>query len=100
MSDTSSGIPAGHPSTTTPRAGPCDSPQVVSLKMRPKVLAMVRTCLLVTCVVRGSRCASDLLRTDQVLEIGLRIPEPMAIESIVVRPRSLEADVLVHALRA
>src|SRR6188768_2033123 len=33
-----SASPGGQPSTTAPSAGPCDSPQVVKRKTRPKVL--------------------------------------------------------------
>ena len=36
------GIFGGHPSTTQPIAGPCDSPQVVNLKNFPKVLKDIR----------------------------------------------------------
>src|SRR5262245_20589913 len=35
MSATSTAIPGGMPSTTTPTPGPCDSPKVVTTKSRP-----------------------------------------------------------------
>ncbi|OPY22913.1 MAG: hypothetical protein A4E23_00653 [Methanomethylovorans sp. PtaU1.Bin073] len=38
ITEVSRDSPAGVPSTTTPRALPCDSPQVVTLKTVPKVL--------------------------------------------------------------
>jgi len=37
MSSTVSGMPAGQPSTTAPKAGPWDSPQVVTAKFLPKL---------------------------------------------------------------
>ena len=36
MSASHKEMPAGHPSTTAPIAFPCDSPQVVTLKIVPK----------------------------------------------------------------
>src|SRR6478672_5823287 len=38
MSASESSIPGGQPSTTQPIAGPCDSPNVVTVKRVPRVL--------------------------------------------------------------
>src|SRR5207248_3331268 len=66
-------MPAGVPSTTTPRAGPCDSPHVISRKILPKLLPIA-------------------LRS--------RLVPPCPEEAIVEIGGAAEAEALVEPLRA
>jgi hypothetical protein len=42
MSLTDSAMPGGQPSITQPMAGPCDSPKLVTAKILPRVLPLMR----------------------------------------------------------
>src|SRR5882724_3454713 len=66
MYATSSGNLAGQPSTTTPRPGPCDSPNVVTQKIRPKVDPMGRS--LASCDTLESLADPDRRPTAQEIE--------------------------------
>src|SRR3712207_3355434 len=81
MSSTVSGIPAGTPSTTTPRAGPWDSPQVVSRKILPNALPMP-------------------VRAPSLAHIPRARRDPATEESIVQLDGSPEPKLLVETLRA
>src|SRR5437867_1558128 len=91
MSSTESGIPAGQPSIMTPSAGPWDSPHVVSLNIRPKLLpieldAFFRVLELL------SVCFADFQRT--------RIDEIFAVQVVIVCLATTKAKPLVEPLRA
>src|SRR5690606_23390081 len=68
-------MPAGQPSSTTPSAGPWDSPQVVILKRRPKLL-------FIWSLAPGSGQLAALQRSP--------------VDAIVVRPRAPKARRLVE----
>src|SRR5918995_4447659 len=96
MSASVSGIPAGVPSTTTPRAGPCDSPQVVSRKILPKLLPMRAGLSLHP---RGRLATAWLLSRAEQASAAFRTA-PGAEESVVVVGSSPEAEALVEPLRS
>src|SRR5215213_1181633 len=96
MSASVNGIPAGVPSTTTPSAGPCDSPQVVSRKILPKLLPMRVGLPLHPCGRLPTKCL--LSRVDQVRATFRSAPGTE--EPVVVRGRAPEAEALVEPLRS
>src|SRR5215208_4929690 len=96
MSSSVSGIPAGVPSTTTPSAGPCDSPQVVSRKIFPKLLPMLAGVSLHLCDLSAD--AWHLSRAEKS-----RAPfrtAPSAKKPVVVFRSALESKALVEPLRS
>src|SRR5215210_4668416 len=96
MSASVSGIPAGVPSTTTPSAGPCDSPQVVSRKILPKLLPMRAGLSLHPC---GRLATAGLLSYGLQASAAFRTA-PGAKEPVVMVGSSLEAKALVEPLRS
>src|SRR5215218_2361478 len=88
-------MPAGVPSTTTPRAGPCDSPQVVSRKILPKLLPMRARLSLHP---RGRLGTAWLLFCPVQAGAAFRTA-PCAEEPVIVVGGSPEAEALVEPLR-
>src|SRR5690606_39359095 len=68
ISSTVSGRPPGTPSITTPSAGPWDSPQVVSLKIFPKLLPIVAGSLRSHLHLPPSRLEEDA--EDVIVQLG------------------------------
>src|SRR5258708_38269581 len=79
MSSAESSMPGGHPSTTQPIAGPCDSPKVVTVKSVPRVLPDMECSLLDQNRAQATHQAADAFGHRILLQCAVGNAEVAAV---------------------